>query len=160
MKKCMYCGQENEDTALVCVKCGNTLLDIPMDQMPPLEETENVQVKDYVYDMPLVLNSADIVVTRSGAGAIAEVTYLGKAGIYIPYPLAADDHQRKNAEEVEKNGAGRMILDADLDGKVLLDEVSRLLHDEEYLDEMSRASYALGKRNSAELIAEQVKKLL
>ena len=39
MKKCMYCGQENEDSSVVCVKCGNTLLDIPADQVPPLEET-------------------------------------------------------------------------------------------------------------------------
>ena len=41
MKKCMYCGHENEDTSIVCAKCGNTLLDIPMDQMPPLEETHD-----------------------------------------------------------------------------------------------------------------------
>ena len=41
MKKCMYCGHENEDTSIVCAKCGNTLLDIPMDHMPPLEETHD-----------------------------------------------------------------------------------------------------------------------
>ena len=41
MKKCMYCGQENEDSSIVCAKCGNTLLDIPTDQMPPLEETHD-----------------------------------------------------------------------------------------------------------------------
>ena len=125
-----------------------------------LEGAQNVVVKDYVYDMPVVLNSADIVVTRSGAGAIAEVTFLGKAGIYVPYPLAADDHQRKNAEEVERVGAGKMILDKDLDGRVLLSEVDRLLEDSEYLKEVSENSYRLGKRNSAELIVEQVRKLL
>lgn len=125
-----------------------------------IEKAENVVVKNYVYNMPVVLNAADIVVTRSGAGAIAEVTFLGKAGIYIPYPLAADDHQRKNAEEVERVGAGKMILDADLNGRVLLEEVDRLLEDSAYLEEMSTNSFSLGKRNSAELIVNEVKKLV
>ena len=123
-------------------------------------EIHNVQIKDYVYDMPLLLNAADLVIARSGAGAIAEITYVGLAGIYVPYPLAADDHQRKNAEEVEKAGAGIMILDKELTGEKLTEEVSGILENESYLKQMSYKAKVLSKKDSAELIVDEVEKLV
>lgn len=123
-------------------------------------EIHNVEIKDYVYDMPLLLNAADLVIARSGAGAIAEITYVGLAGIYIPYPLAADDHQRKNAEEVEKAGAGIMILDKDLSAVKLAGEVDKILDNEELLKQMSYRAKLLSNRNSAEMIVDEIEKLL
>ena len=95
-----------------------------------------------------------------GAGAIAEITYVGLAGIYIPYPLAADDHQRKNAEEVEKAGAGIMILDKDLSAVKLAGEVDKILDNEELLKQMSYRAKLLSNRNSAEMIVDEIEKLL
>lgn len=122
-------------------------------------EIHNVEIKDYVYDMPVLLNAADLVIARSGAGAIAEITYVGLAGIYVPYPLAADDHQRKNAEEVESAGAGIMILDDELNGDRLIDEVKKIICNESYFKQMSYMSKLLSIKDSAERIVDEVEKL-
>ena len=70
---------------------------------------------------------ADVVVARSGAMSCAEITAMGLPSLLVPYPWAADDHQRRNAEILVEGGAARMVLDRDLDGAWLADGLTALL---------------------------------
>ncbi len=125
-----------------------------------LDKINNVEILDYIYDMPLYMNASDIVISRSGATSIAEITYMGLAGIYIPYPHAANDHQTKNAMEVVKGGGGYMIEDDKLDGDSLFEKVNTLLTDEEIFNEVCRASKELSMKDSADLIVKEIEKLI
>jgi UDP-N-acetylglucosamine--N-acetylmuramyl-(pentapeptide) pyrophosphoryl-undecaprenol N-acetylglucosamine transferase len=84
------------------------------------------EVTAFITDMPRAFEQADVVACRAGAGALAEVAAAGKASILVPYPFAADDHQLRNAEALAKAGAARLVLDRDMDGKHLFEEVQYL----------------------------------
>src|SRR5207237_7997299 len=71
-------------------------------------------VVPFIDDMQEVYTAADLVICRAGATTLAELTTLGKPAILIPYPYAADDHQRANAEVLVEAGAAHLILDAEL----------------------------------------------
>ena len=77
------------------------------------------KVSAFFTDMEVQYRAADLVICRAGATTIAEITALGKPAIYIPYPFAADDHQRLNAESLVSEGAGEMILEKALSGDLL-----------------------------------------
>ena len=107
-------------------------------------------VKPFIHDMADQFERADVLICRSGATTAAEVAAAGKAAIFIPFPFAADDHQRKNAEAFERVGAGRMILQKDLTPQRLTEELSRLIEHPEEIDRMEEASRGLGRADSAE----------
>jgi UDP-N-acetylglucosamine--N-acetylmuramyl-(pentapeptide) pyrophosphoryl-undecaprenol N-acetylglucosamine transferase len=87
---------------------------------------EQADVRRYIDDMVAEFAAADLIVCRAGATTSAELVAAGKAAIMIPFPQAADDHQRKNAEALEAAGAARMILQHDLTGERLAQEISAL----------------------------------
>ena len=71
----------------------------------------------FIPDMPAAFAQADLVVCRSGAGAVSELAAAGKPSVLIPFPFAADQHQLKNAEAFERAGAAGMSLDRDWNGE-------------------------------------------
>lgn len=80
----------------------------------------NVEVKEYIHNMPKYYQEADLVICRSGAGTLAELAASGKASILIPLPSAADNHQVKNAENLVRQKAAKLILQNDLTKESLL----------------------------------------
>jgi UDP-N-acetylglucosamine--N-acetylmuramyl-(pentapeptide) pyrophosphoryl-undecaprenol N-acetylglucosamine transferase len=86
----------------------------------------NGEVVAFIADMPAAFATADLIVSRSGAGIVAEIAAAGKASILVPYPFAADQHQLKNAEALVNAGAAHMVLDKDMTGDRLFQEVRRL----------------------------------
>ncbi len=84
------------------------------------------EVAPFIEDMPAAFAAADLVVSRSGAGAVAEIAAAGKASILVPFPFAADDHQTRNAEALARAGAARLVADREFTGKRLFDEVGAL----------------------------------
>lgn len=96
-----------------------------------LDSCSNIQLVDYIYDMPARLSAADIVVNRAGAMTISELALLGKAAILIPSPNVADNHQYKNAKVLSDADAVIMIEQSELDGKILTDKVQTILSDRE-----------------------------
>ena len=80
----------------------------------------------------------------------AEVAVAGKAAIFVPFPQAADDHQRKNAEAFVRAGAGRMILETELDGERVARELETLMDDPKAIDEMEEASRRLARADATE----------
>ena len=73
----------------------------------------------FIADMPAAFAEADLVVCRSGAGAVSELAAAGKPPFWSPFPFAADDHQTRNAEAMERAGAARLVPDAEMNGEKL-----------------------------------------
>ena len=80
----------------------------------------------FIDDMPAAFARADLVIARAGAGALAELAAAGKPAILVPLPNAADQHQLRNAEAFTKGGAAQLVLDSQMDGGRLFEEVGRL----------------------------------
>jgi UDP-N-acetylglucosamine--N-acetylmuramyl-(pentapeptide) pyrophosphoryl-undecaprenol N-acetylglucosamine transferase len=100
--------------------------------------------------------AADLLVCRSGATTVAEITARGLPAILVPYPYATDNHQEKNARQVEKLGAARLILDRDMTGKSLYEAVEPLIASKEDLQQMADASKKFGRPNAADILANLV----
>ncbi len=112
-------------------------------------EWENADIRPYISNMVDAFADADVIISRAGATTCAEVTAAGKAAIMIPLPTAADDHQRKNAEALARNGAARMILQKDLSGEALANELACLETDKEALRAMGLAARKMARPDAA-----------
>jgi UDP-N-acetylglucosamine--N-acetylmuramyl-(pentapeptide) pyrophosphoryl-undecaprenol N-acetylglucosamine transferase len=114
----------------------------------------DADVRPFIDDMPSAYAAADLVVCRAGASTLAELTALGKPAILVPYPYAADDHQRRNAEALVARGAAVMILDQQVTGEKLAAEIARLRDDSATLRLMAQAARALGRPDAAERVVD------
>jgi UDP-N-acetylglucosamine--N-acetylmuramyl-(pentapeptide) pyrophosphoryl-undecaprenol N-acetylglucosamine transferase len=121
---------------------------------------DHVEAKPYIDDMVSEFARADLIISRAGATTSAELVAAGKAAIMIPFPLAADDHQRKNAEALQAAGAARMILQKDLNGPVLASEINSLLAAPERLDAMEAAGRKLARRDAAAVTVDLMEELV
>lgn len=101
---------------------------------------------------------ADFAICRAGATTVAELSVLGLPAIFIPYPYAADDHQRANAESLVRRDGAVMILQQDLTGERLAQEIKRI--SSERLAAMCAASARAGKRDAAKRIVDDCLKLI
>jgi UDP-N-acetylglucosamine--N-acetylmuramyl-(pentapeptide) pyrophosphoryl-undecaprenol N-acetylglucosamine transferase len=111
------------------------------------------EIVPFITDMPAAFAAADLVVCRSGAGAVSELAAAGKPSILAPFPFAADDHQTRNAEAMEQGGAARMVRDAELNGERLFAAI-RELSAPAVLERMSRAARQLARPGAARRAAE------
>lgn len=118
------------------------------------------EVHPFLDDMPARLAAADLVVCRAGASTLSELTAAGRPAILVPYPHAADDHQRHNAESIGRVGAARVVTDAELHDGRLAGLLEELLSDPEELRRMGEASRSLGVPDATQRIVTVAKKLL
>jgi UDP-N-acetylglucosamine--N-acetylmuramyl-(pentapeptide) pyrophosphoryl-undecaprenol N-acetylglucosamine transferase len=114
---------------------------------------ESAEVFKFIEDMPAAFARADLVVCRSGASTVAEITAAGKPAIFVPFPRAADDHQRVNAEALARVGAAVVVEESKLEGVWLAETIAALLGDPRRLQAMSEAARALAHPNAARDIA-------
>lgn len=114
-----------------------------------------VELYEFIYDMPKYYKWADIIVSRGGASSIAEAAAFGIIPIIIPLP-AADNHQQKNAETLVAKKAGRMILQKELTAERLISEVQSLRQDKALRDEMVRNIKSLYIPQAAMKIAKEI----
>jgi UDP-N-acetylglucosamine--N-acetylmuramyl-(pentapeptide) pyrophosphoryl-undecaprenol N-acetylglucosamine transferase len=117
-------------------------------------------VLPFIEDMKSAYAASDLVVSRAGALTLAEITSCGKPSLLIPYPFATADHQRYNAEALQKEGAAEVILQRDLTGEILAQNLFSLLSDEEKLKRMGEQSRKMGKPDAASLLVNEMEKLL
>jgi UDP-N-acetylglucosamine--N-acetylmuramyl-(pentapeptide) pyrophosphoryl-undecaprenol N-acetylglucosamine transferase len=94
-----------------------------------------------------------LVVCRSGASTVAEIAAAGKPAVFVPFPRAADDHQRRNAEALAKQGAAVVVEESKLEGVWLAETIAALLQDPQRLQRMGEAARALSHPNAAREIA-------
>lgn len=117
-------------------------------------------VLPFIQDIADAYAVSDLLVCRSGALTLAEVTACGKPSILIPYPFATADHQRYNALFLEERGAAEIILEKELKGENLTEEIIQLLMDDNRLKEMSKNSLALAKPFATSQIVDEMERLL
>jgi UDP-N-acetylglucosamine--N-acetylmuramyl-(pentapeptide) pyrophosphoryl-undecaprenol N-acetylglucosamine transferase len=106
------------------------------------------EISAFLADMPRAFAEADVIVSRSG-GTVSEIAAAGKPSILVPLPTAADQHQLRNAQALEKAGAARLVLDSEMTGARLVEEVTRLRGERGLLEKMSNAARALAHPGSA-----------
>jgi len=115
---------------------------------------ENVKILPFLHNMPEVLAGMDLVVARAGATTIAELTSLGVPSILIPSPYVTNNHQEKNARALAENHAAKMLLEKDLTGKTLINEIDTIINHKEKLEEMKEASKKLGIKDASNRLYE------
>jgi UDP-N-acetylglucosamine--N-acetylmuramyl-(pentapeptide) pyrophosphoryl-undecaprenol N-acetylglucosamine transferase len=120
---------------------------------------ETADVRPYISNMVEEFAKADLIICRAGATTCAEVAAAGRAAIMIPLPTAADDHQRKNAEALERADAARMILQRDLSGESLANEIIDLINRADKISEMETAAKKLARRDAAEKTVDLIEEL-
>jgi UDP-N-acetylglucosamine--N-acetylmuramyl-(pentapeptide) pyrophosphoryl-undecaprenol N-acetylglucosamine transferase len=117
------------------------------------------EVVPFIEDMPAAIAAADLVVCRSGAGALAELAAAARPGVLVPFPFAADQHQLRNAEAFVRAGAARLVPDAAFTGETLFREVTTLAAQPGALERMGRAARELAHPGAAQRAADILEEL-
>lgn len=126
---------------------------------PQYESDKNIIVKPYFEDMVTVLKASDIAVSRSGSLSISEICASGIAPIFVPYPHAAADHQRKNAKYMVDKNAGLYLEDNDVTPNSLYALIKQLLENPENLLKIQQNVLSLAKFDGTEKIVQQLKSI-
>ncbi len=117
------------------------------------------QVSAYLDDMPARFAEADLILCRSGASTMAELAAAGKPALLVPFALATDDHQRKNADVFVAAGAARMLLEAELQPQRLIETLEAMLADEAELSAMGERARGLAHGDAVSVIGRMVAEL-
>ena len=115
-------------------------------------EGTGVEVREYIYDMPLVMAAADVVLCRAGASTISEITAIAKPSILVPSPYVAANHQEKNARVLSEQGAAVLMLEKECTDKALYNQVENLLREPKRREDMIRALKAMAVPDAGENI--------
>lgn len=115
----------------------------------------NIHIHEFISRMDLAYATADLIVSRAGAIAISEISAIGKAVIFIPFPYAAEDHQTKNAQKLVDNQAAQLIKDSEVKDE-LFPMVKHLIHNEILLQKMSASISNMGIKDADNKIAKEV----
>jgi UDP-N-acetylglucosamine--N-acetylmuramyl-(pentapeptide) pyrophosphoryl-undecaprenol N-acetylglucosamine transferase len=117
-------------------------------------------VKSFFVDMAPLYRKADLVICRAGATTMAEVTAMGKGIIFIPYPFAADNHQTLNAQALAHAGGAEMILQKDLNGKILAERIEYYASNAKALGLMASKAKDFGRLDAATAIVDDCYELI
>ena len=124
-----------------------------------LEAGGPAEVYPFIDDMPGIFARSDLLLCRSGASTVAEVMAAGKPAIFVPFPRAADDHQKRNAEALERAGAAIMLEESKLTCGRLVETVVSAFRDRAALERMSLAARKLAHPRAALEIASMAARL-
>jgi UDP-N-acetylglucosamine--N-acetylmuramyl-(pentapeptide) pyrophosphoryl-undecaprenol N-acetylglucosamine transferase len=123
------------------------------------EHSDRLKLVAYFYKIAEAYKASDIILSRAGAISLAEITCFGIPAILIPYPYATNNHQEFNARVLEKNGAARVILEANLSPDNLWTNLSQLLNEQKLRQTMAKASLALSKPQAVQMIVDELLKI-
>ena len=119
-----------------------------------------VEVREYIYDMPLVMAAADLVLCRAGASTISELTAITKPAILVPSPNVTANHQEKNARVLFDQGAALMLREEDCVENTLYDTAMLVLRERDRRDAMVRALRDMAIPDAGEKIYQTLMELL
>lgn len=123
------------------------------------ENNPNLDIREYIHDMPECLAAADLVIARAGAMTLAELTAVGRASVLIPSPNVAENHQYHNAMVLANHQAAVVIEKKDLTGEKLVAVVKDMTADPQKLREIGLAAKALGVPDACGHITDELLKL-
>lgn len=122
-----------------------------------IEKIENTKIYPYIYNMEEIMNIADLLMCRSGAMTVNEVSLVGKPAIFVPLPGVSQNHQEYNAKVLEKIGAASIILNEDLDKIDLNAYIEDRIYQTEKLKQMGEKAKSVSNSNALELIYKAIK---
>lgn len=123
------------------------------------KQAARVEVFPFLERMWEAFERADVIVCRAGASTVAELAAAGRAAILVPFPAAANQHQLRNAEALERAGAARLIPDRELSGERLCEVLQELLSDPEALRRMASAIRRFAHPEAAARMADELERL-
>lgn len=118
------------------------------------------KVVPYIYNMEEVMNASDLIISRSGAMTVTEVSLLGKPAIFIPLPSNGANRQEDNARVLEKVGAAKVILNRDLTAEKLNGDIKSIVNNKEILNKMGTQAETIAVKNTEEVIYREIIKCL
>jgi UDP-N-acetylglucosamine--N-acetylmuramyl-(pentapeptide) pyrophosphoryl-undecaprenol N-acetylglucosamine transferase len=133
--------------------------DVPMVEDAYRNSAIKVQVGKFFTDLPQRMAEAHLVIARSGASTLSELTVIGRPAILIPYLFAMDDHQAANAAVLEKAGAAWVIPQSELDAEKLAKLLGEILNQPEQLRARAAAAKTLGHPDAAQRLADLAENL-
>lgn len=119
----------------------------------------NLHVYDFIFEMELAYNAADLIISRAGALSISELCLLGRSSVLVPSPNVAEDHQTKNAMALVNIGAAKMIKDIEAIDK-LIDEALLLIRDENQIKKIGKQAKTLAKPDATVRIVNEIELLI
>ena len=125
-----------------------------------LEGNENIDMREYIYNMPTVMAAADVIISRAGASTCNEIGASGTPDILIPSPNVTNNHQEKNAHVLSDRDAAVLVLEKDCSPEKIFEQINSLLSDETRRKEMSRKLHELVRLDSTERIGDIVEELV
>ncbi|MDO4544598.1 MAG: undecaprenyldiphospho-muramoylpentapeptide beta-N-acetylglucosaminyltransferase [Bacillota bacterium] len=142
----------------ICLATGNFYYDAILDELADrgIELGDNVKIMEYIHNMDQYLAASDLVISRSGALTVAEVTVCGKPAIFIPSPLVTGDHQYHNARAVSEKGGAMVIEEKNLENEKLVSTILSLKNNPEILKDMSKKSLQCAPVDAAGIICDAI----
>ena len=125
-----------------------------------INNVKDMKIMPYIYNMEEIMNVVDVIVARSGAMTITEISNLGKPSILVPLPNVSHNHQLYNAKVLEKVGAARIILDDEITGEKLNSNIEEIVLDKENVKKMGQNALKVSTVDAEEKIFEEIKKLI
>ena len=124
------------------------------------ENCPQLDIREYIYDMPVLLNAADVVIGRAGSGTCNELGATGAPCILVPSPNVTNNHQEKNARVLEAAGGAVVMLENEVTAEMMYEKVMELLRDDDRRSGMSQALKGLVRTDSADAICDIVEELV
>lgn len=153
-----------EFNAYVILQTGKKNIDevtIELEEIyPDFRNNKNILVRPYFEEMVYPLKASDIVIARAGSVSLTEIIQCHVASVLVPYPYAAQDHQRKNAKEMCERGVSLYLEDSECNEDILLFKIKELVSDKEKLVNMQEKAKELAKKNPTDEIVNQLKSII
>ena len=135
---------------------GNTYYE----KVKGIKTPKNVKIVPFIYEMPSLMKSTDLMVSRAGASTMSEILVLNVPTIFIPSPYVTNNHQYKNAMDLVNKNAALILEEKDLEGTKLINLIDDTLNNKEKYNEIKNNLKKLGISNSAEKIYEVLKGMI
>jgi UDP-N-acetylglucosamine--N-acetylmuramyl-(pentapeptide) pyrophosphoryl-undecaprenol N-acetylglucosamine transferase len=119
----------------------------------------DAEVEPFFRDLPRRMSEAQLVISRSGASSVADISVIGRPSILVPYAAAAADHQTANARGLVDAGAAILIPESRLEVETLVDHIARVLGNPDAAQQMAQAALAVSKPDAPQILADMVEAL-
>ena len=130
------------------------------DDYKDIEVESNVKLVPFMDNLINLLKDSDLIVSRAGASTIAEITAIGLPAILVPSPYVTNNHQYKNAKELEEAGACKIVTEEDFSKDTILKEIDNIFSDEKEYNNMVEKSKKLGIADSSTRIYNEIKNII
>lgn len=139
---------------------GPIQYDVVKKEINNISKLQDVKIVPYIYNMEEVMNACDLIISRSGAMTITEISIVGKPAIFVPLPNVSNNHQEYNAKVLENVGAAKILLNKDLKQERLNALVEEIVLNPKLMKEMGDNARKIAITNVEDKIYEEIKKIV